>query len=117
MISLEQKELFNKLRAQLKYRGIDFPSIKKFEENITLNRKNMGLIIHVMIEEKKNLDAFEYSISFREALYEKYGHSKIKKIIYEELRKFFIYLEELYGHPIIYSSKTNNYKEEDEYYY
>ena len=89
----KQVELYTKLRNRLRSRGIkNIPTALKVRE---FNNQKSFMLIKVLTEEIKNMDAWEYSHSFREVCFNKHGSNfNIYKSVEDEIRNVLNYSKE-----------------------
>jgi hypothetical protein len=70
-MTINQVELYKKLRRKLRDRGIkNIPTGLKVQN---LGNQKAFMLIKVLSEEIKNMDAWEHSHSFRQACFDKHG--------------------------------------------
>lgn len=88
----KQEVLYTKLRRTLMRRGIKtLPTLKKIKE-ANLPGNKIFMLIKVMSEEVKTFDSWEYSHSFRNVLFNKFGHNfSIYQKVEEELNNVLVY--------------------------
>jgi len=68
-----QEEFYIKLRRKLRNRGIkEVPTLNKVKKFSVSNQK-VFMLIKVLSEEVKNMDAWEHSSAFRQNCFNKYG--------------------------------------------
>jgi len=89
-MTVKQIDLYVKLRNRLKARGIkNIPTALKVHE---FNSQKSFMLIKVLSEEIKNMDAWEHSRSFREVCFNKHGSNfSIHKQVEDEIDKVLNY--------------------------
>lgn len=91
-MTANQIELYKKLRRKLRDRGIkNIPTALKVQN---LGNQKAFMLIKVLTEEIKNMDAWEYSHSFRQVCFNKYGSDfNIYSKVETEIRNVIEYAE------------------------
>lgn len=91
-MTVKQIDLYVKLRNRLRSRGIkNIPTALKVHE---FNNQKTFMLIKVLSEEIKNMDAWEGSRSFRQVCFDKYGSNfSIHQKAEEEIKKVLKYIE------------------------
>src|SRR5690554_6278701 len=88
----KQEKLYTKLRRFLMSRGIkNIPTVKKSQK---YNNQGIYILISVMCEEKKNIDTWYWSNTFRSNCFDKYGSDfDIISKVREEIANTINYLD------------------------
>jgi hypothetical protein len=91
-MTTKQIDLYLKLRNRLRSRGIkNIPTALKIHE---ISNQKGFMIIKVLSEEIKNMDAWEHSKSFRQVCFNKHGSDfNIYKTVENEIKKVLEYAE------------------------
>lgn len=87
-----QVTLYKKLRRKLSYRGIkNIPTALKVQ---SFENQKAFMLIKVLSEEIKNMDAWENSFSFRQTCFNKYGSDfNIYVKVENEIKNILEYVE------------------------
>ena len=91
-MTAKQVELYKKLRRRLNNRGIkNIPTALKVQN---FGNQKSFMLIKVLVEEIKNMDAWEYSHSFRQVCFNKHGHDfNIYSKVETEIKNVLEYVE------------------------
>lgn len=91
-MTIKQIDLYFKLRRKLKrYKIKNIPTALKVHE---IDNQKGFMILKVLQEEIKNLEAWEFSSSFRNSCFDKYGSDfNIISKVEEEINNVLIYAE------------------------
>lgn len=91
-MTVKQVDLYVKLRNRLRSRGIKtVPTARKVHE---FSNQKSFMLIKVLSEEIKNMDAWEHSSSFRQVCFNKHGSDfSMHRAVEEEIKNVLEYTE------------------------